>query len=210
MKVIKLGFLGLAGVATVMTPRAAHADVQVHVESNTPDATLERVAAESTASATGPGGTVTASGAAYELVCTLPCDKSLDRNAKYVFRGVSGFGGTSGSFVLPARDSVQLTVMSGSQQRFGLGVVGLAVGSGGVVVAGAFAIVGATSDSSGFLTPGLVGLTISVPILVAGIVLMVKNGTTVTTERNETLAETRRRHKRSRISLNVNGLGGVF
>lgn len=206
----------MAVMAVMVIPvasSAAHADdsVVVHIESNKLDATLERVAGEGIVQATGPGGTATAHAADYQMVYTVPCDKPLDRNTKYVFRNVSGFQGMSGTFVLPPRDRVRLDVKSGPQGLWGLGVLGTMVGATGALVGGTFAVLGlvAHGDGSGKTEGGLVTLGISVPILIAGIYLMATNATSVTTEQGESLAKTKPSQKLP-IGLTANGLGGTF
>ena len=181
----------------------------VHVESNKPDATLERITAEVTATASGPGGMATAHAEEFQLVCTVPCDKTIDHNAKYVFRNVAGLYAKSGSFILPARDKVELRVNSGSQGGFMLGFFAVTLGIVGAGTGGLFAGIGAGSDRPGWVAGGLVALGVSVPLLIGGIVLMGSNATSVTTEKGETLVKNGA-PPGPRVGLTASGLGAVF
>ena len=162
--------------------------VLVTIESNEPNATLARIAG--TAVAYGAGGT-TATAIGYEVVCTLPCNKVVDRNSKYVIQGVSGFGGNSSQFVLPARDSVVLKVESRSHGGFVLGFLGTTLSATALILGATFWGVGAAVDKDSFETTGMIITLVSVPLLIGSIYLMAHNSTSVTTEKGESLAKKR-------------------
>lgn len=159
--------------------------VRVTIESNRPDATLARVTGS--AVAFGSNG-ATAEATSYEVVCAVPCNKALDRNAKYVFQGVAGLGSMSGEFTLPSRDAVQLKVNSGSQGFYVLGAVGAAVSAAVLGLGGGFWIGGAATGSDDLRSPGMVMTLASAPVLVVSLILLVANGTDVTTDKGEHLA----------------------
>jgi len=173
------------GPATAPPPAGG---VHVTIESNEPNATLARITG--TAVAYGSGGT-TATAIGYEVVCTVPCNKVVDRNSKYVIQGVSGFGGNSGQFVLPARDSVALKVESRSQGGFVLGFIGTTLSATALILGGTFWGVGAAVDRDSFENTGMIITLISLPVLVGSIYLMAHNTTNVSTDQGESLAKKR-------------------
>ncbi len=176
--------------ATGETP----AEVMVHVETNEPTAVLARVANSATAIASGPAGTAAASSMGFEHICAGSCDVPVTPNQLYVFLGVSGFQGRSGSFLIPPQDKVTLRVDSGSQGMWLTGWVTFILGGTGVVSGGAMwatgAAVGASQD--GLATAGEITTLISLPVLAFGIWAMVSNHTSVTTEGGGELAHTKR------------------
>lgn len=180
--------------------------VRVKVESNNPDATLARVTG--TAVAYGSNG-ASASAMSTEVVCTIPCNRVLDRNSKYVFQGVSGFGAMSGQFALPARDAVTLKVDSRSQGGYVLGFMGTVLAGTALIVGGTFWGVGAAVDRPGFETAGMVTTLISLPLLVGSIYLMIHNQTSISTEKGEDLASVPI-HPRKGFGVAPQGLGWTF
>jgi hypothetical protein len=161
-----------------MPTRPAAGLVMVHVNSNEPKASLARVSSAAVVYDS-YGGSGSAMG--FDIVCAAPCDLGVEPNQEYVFRNVSGFGGNSGSFVIPATSSeLTLNVESHSQGMYVLGFVGIMLGGSGVVLGGTLAGVGAGVDRPGFVTAGLITLAFSVPLSIWGIYEMIHNATTVT------------------------------
>jgi hypothetical protein len=164
--------------------------VRVTLTSNEPRAVLARVVGRGVAVASGPGGMATATSVTYDMACTVPCGRTLDRNFEYVVQNVSGFGGASSSFVLPDRTEVELRVESHSQSGYVLGFLGTAFGGAGLLTGGIFAGLGAAADMDGLMTAGLVTTLVSAPLFGFGLWGMIDNATDVTTERGEVLART--------------------
>ena len=178
-----------APAAAAPVPAAGANMVNLTIESNEPSAVLAKIVGRGVAYASGPGGYASAASTDYEMVCTVPCGKAVDRNFQYVFQNVSGMGGLSGTFVLPSQDALTVKVESRSQSGYIWGFLATTLGATGATTGVTFLGVGAAAGEDSFYTGGLVTTAISVPILVAGIWLMVTNGTTVTTSDGEILAD---------------------
>ncbi len=166
----------------------AGAGVRVTIESNVAEATLARVASTGFASASGPGGSATAHSVGYEMVCTVPCDKVLDRNFRYVVQNVPAMYGTVGPFTLPAQPEVTLKVEAGSSSAWSWGLVGMFTGGTVSATGVPLLIAGLAADHDELTTTGAVMSVIGLPMLVAGIWAMAANGTEVRTGAGDVLA----------------------
>ncbi len=193
---------------------AASADpaalVRVTMESNEPKAVLAKIVGMGVAYASGPGGYASASSTDYEMVCTVPCNKEVDRNYQYVIQNVSGFGGVSNSFVLPARNEVTLKVESKSQGLYVGGLLGGSFGASGLIVGLTFMGVGAGVDNGGFVKAGVITTLISLPLTIWGFYSMSTNATSVVTEQSETLARAPAEEPGVKLAATPMGVGLTF
>lgn len=197
-RVVAASLAASAMVTTVSSSRAQEETAHVELRSDNPNTTLNRVTGQ--LSVSGPAGHAT--GVSFEMVCTIPCNRQLPRNAKY-FVGGSGVMESS-SFILPP-GNVRLDVETGSRGAFIGGVLLSALGGGAMITGGILALAGSGSETSeGLTTPGLVILGAGVPILIVGIVVAAKNTTSVYTAEGMTLA--RAKDGRPSLALSPGGL----
>jgi len=182
--------------------------VLVTLDSNRPSAVLNRVGNRLHVSVTGsPGVYANASGAEYEVVCTVPCRKLLDRNAYYSIGDIAG--GRTAYFLLPNRPEVTLKIRSGSPGRYNRGFLLGALGSTGLLLGAVSAPVGIANDSNGALYTGIVAAAVGLPLLILGIVVVRANMTDVTTDQGEVLASRPKTGSAGVASLRKPGMFGL-
>jgi hypothetical protein len=146
--------------------------VLLHVESNEPGVVLARIADDG-------------SSEPYTAVCTEPCDQPIDPRIPYVFENVSNVAGVSDGYVIPDRRRVTLTVDSGSEVLFDLGLFSASAGTGAAAVGGALLTVDAIQGK--LSTPGLISLAAGFPLVILGAYWLATNQTTVTDDQGTEL-----------------------
>ncbi|MGH7293866.1 MAG: hypothetical protein ACRELB_02980 [Polyangiaceae bacterium] len=163
----------LAALAVLCPSRIAVAQqpergAMTRVELDQPETSLRQVVSYFTGSGWWYG---------QRVVCSAPCDMRVPTGATYEIVG-DGIA-TSSPFELPRRSDVILQVRPGDATGRNIGGV-LAVAGGLALAIGSVALIGAaSSDHSGTVTGGLVGVGAGALLLGVGLPLMIANATTV-------------------------------
>jgi hypothetical protein len=179
-----LAYASTLVAACLLVAAPASADpVELQMTSTNPNVVLYKVKEEASVTVTGTAGTATGSAMSYELVCPVPCTKTVERDAKYF---VAGDGVTGSSpFLLPAADRSKLVVDAGHRAPHLLGAFGVAFGIVGTAVGVPLGLAGDGSlSTTGWAMAGTAGV-----LLVGGIVLIATNGTDVKTTEGVVLAK---------------------
>jgi hypothetical protein len=166
--------------------------VFVTIQSNTDSAMLARVMGSSVAYATNG---VSATATSYEDVCSVPCNKVVDRNYKYVIQGVSGWGAKTSEFHLPRTDKVTLKVTSRSQGAYALGFLGGVLTLTGATVGATFWGIAASEGNDA--TVSIATTVVCGGLFIGSILLMIGNGTSVDTDTGQSLAKSTEVPKRT-------------
>lgn len=167
------------------------------LETSNTNVVLEKIIREGAyAGSSSTGVAISMIGMEWETVCTVPCGKNLDPNAKY---RVAGSGVTpTYPFLVPRQDKLTLKVDPGSNGAWTAGLVFTSLGAGvatsGIIFYAVFSAIDPASESSKstwdtMKTAGLVMMVSGGVMLVGGIVMMVQNRTVVTTDDGKRLAK---------------------
>jgi hypothetical protein len=161
-------------------------DATIVVRSTRPATTVSRVTGHVAASGSGSGGTVSMSGISWIDLCTAPCEYKLPTGLTEIFVNGPGITPATEKFKLKPGPNRFLVKAGSSGVRIG-GVILSGVGLGSFTVGlTLFALQASVGSDRGpdFSSVALPLMLVGAPLGVAGIVMIVKGGTSIEEERS--------------------------
>jgi hypothetical protein len=179
----------VAGVCagSLLLPLPGYAqDVPVQIDADSPNFVLQQRTGFTNAAVSVAGRTGYGMAQSFVDVCALPCERRLSRDAYY--RVDSADFPSSANFLLPPGGAT-LRVHAGSVGGQVGGALLLVLGSMTLTAGGTLLLLGALTDDDPELVPiGGVMSGVGAAALIAGIVMLVSNGTTITTAEGQRIA----------------------
>lgn len=177
--------------------------VYVHLDSNDPDAELAHQTGESSGHVGTIYGGANYSSEDWEYLCAAPCDREVEGNQKYVVKNVSGWNGSTKSFVLHPGAAVDIEVKSHSKIGYLAGFVGTTAAASTLGIGIALAAVG--------FDGGETMAIISAPVLLVSLYVMLHNRSHVEVHvAGAQQSVARRSRSRNGFGVTATGVGWQF